>query len=177
MQTIRRHKTLAALFCAVALATIGVVWAGNEKETYSTTRAAPALIRGGVISSADSLDWSQPITTSGSGLTVFPTRGNPTVGVSARYSVDGASSAISVGLFHKTGGDVYTFMGIADVQTCTGAPGALYVDTNSEYPAGVKFYDTAGATHYEVRTTDPSVSATVRIFAWSYGADTKAAAE
>lgn len=171
---IRNHRVLFAGLLAV-LCSLGVALAGIDREAYSTVKKAPLQIRGGALDGADSLTWTSPISTAASTLSVFPTRGNPTLAVSPRFSVDSSQAIITVGLFHKSPADVYTFMGIAGVQTATGFGGGLAVDTNGEYMAPTLFFDTAGANYYEVRKTDPSATSTIRLFVWSYGADAKGA--
>ena len=145
--------------------------APENREGYNTITAAPGVIRNGALDGADSLDWTSPISTSGATLSVFKAQTNPTVAVSARMSVSGATATISVGLYHLTS-TTFTFMGVAGVQTATGGTN---IDTNGEFVAPTLFFDTAGATHYEIRKTDPSDTSTVRLIPWSYGAISKGA--
>lgn len=145
-------------------------------EAYSPMPAAPGVYRAATLDGGDSLDWSAPLDTSGTDASVFPTRGNPTVAVGAGLSVSGATATVYCGLYQRTvsnGVESWTFLGIAGVSTATGGAGTRSSGVYAN--DGLLYFDTAGASHAELRATDPSNSATLTLVPWGYGSDSRGA--
>ena len=93
--------------------------------------------------------------------------------VCPRLSTNTATCQIEVGLWSKrpTGG-TYRFMGISDVQTATATLRTYGATFLPERPL---YFPLLGATHYAIKVTDVSGSATTEVAAWTVGADSKAA--
>jgi len=157
----------------LALGCAGIVWAGVALEGYRPLVASPGEIRGAALDGDDSVNWATPLSTSGTTISVFNTSGNPTVAVSPRFSVDGGACQIKVGLY-RYNGTTYDFMGVASVTTETAKEQLVGAATwLTEQPV---FVDTSGATHYEIRITDPTpAGTTVSIRAWTFGAQSESA--
>lgn len=164
---------ILALLSALLLAAHGLVaLAAPDSEIYSELGQNLVEIRGGTLDGDDSTDVSSPISTSGSSLSVFKTRGDPTIAISARTSVNSAQVGIEVHLWRQDPRTkVYSYMAVAGIGTATGG---RTIDSNGEYVAPTLYFDSAGATHYELRQTDPTVG-TARYFTWTYGATTQRA--
>lgn len=166
----KRRPFLLVLLLGFAL--VGVAAAGVVLEGYRTLSASPGSIRGAAIDGDDSVDWATPIDTAGADRTIYPTHGDPTCAVAPRFSVDGGSCQVKVGLYRYNGA-TYDLMGVADVTTVTAGE---QVDGANWMPDRPVFVDLSGATHYEVRVSDPTpAGATVTVRAWTFGAASKRA--
>lgn len=141
------------IFVVVLLAA-AVAWAvPASQESYRKLTKTPSE---GITGQAGA--GSTTATTPG---TLVDTQGNPTVAVSVDFS--GAASdtcVVSCLLFQGS-----TFIGLTTQTATAGA----YVDAAGDNFSPLVFFDTAGATHYEVRAATPSAG-NVDIRWWSYGA-------
>lgn len=169
-----RIQTWAGILVAlVAVLLVGTLaYADRNEESYKRMHFAPAVIRGGALDGADSLDKTSPLSTAAATLSIFSTHGNPTVAVRADFSISGATSTLSCVLFNLTASSTYTFAGVAGVQTATGGTGTA---DGTLFDSPLLFFDTAGSSHYEIRKTDPSDSSTVTLTPFSYGANSQGA--
>lgn len=146
----------AKLIIAAILTTAAVAWAvPASQESYKQIAAPSELITGAT--GAESTTATTPIT--GRALA---TKGNPTVAVSVDFSgSSGDTCVVSCLLYHQT-----TFIGLS---TATATAGT-YVDAAGDNIAPLLFFDTSGATHYEIRHAAPSAG-NVDLTWWSYGAE------
>lgn len=143
---------------------IAVVLAQSYSESYGQLRKAPTAANGGIqavwVTGADSVDATAPVNTT------INTRGDPTIVVSSEHFTTSTTCAYSVLLWHRVPStDALTLLG---VQTATATAGS-YTSTGGAYVAPLIYFDSAGATEYEVRKAAPS-SGYVSYRAWSYGA-------
>lgn len=128
----------------------------GSKEYYSSLGAAPGTYRD---ASADADATNLATATN----TKTATKGNPTVAVSARFATAAATCVLTCVLYHKTADDTYTVIG---VDTATAEAGSYTL--SSLYVAPNVIFDTAGATHYEIRGAATSAGA-VTLVAWAFG--------
>lgn len=157
--TRRLYLTLfAGLLLAGGIAS--VLLAAPDQEIYAVLGEDLVQIRGGALDGDDSSSVTAPLVVSGTTKSVFLTRGDPTVMVSARLSVSGAQVGTEIHLWRQKTSTTFSYVGMASVTTATGGRN---VDLNGEFVAPMIYADTSGATHYEVRKTDPTLG-TVRYF-------------
>jgi len=153
-----RHWILFTVLAACL--SVGLL-AGAEVEHYNALTAAPAEIVTDA-TGADSTDTSTTITDRR-----LPVKSNPTVAVGVDFSGSATDTVVvSCILWHEVGG-VYTVL--PGVQTATATAGA-YLDAagGDNVANSILFFDTAGATHYEIRHAAPSAG-NVDITVWTYG--------
>lgn len=161
-----RTKLLAAF--ALALAIPLIAWAGSNSELYNPMPAVPATYRGGALDGADATTLGTPLDDAGSDASVRETLGNPNLAISARFFTASATSTLSVVKYQKTS-TTFTYLSHEDL-LFTGD--ATVTDAAGLFPAQERVFDTAGATHYEIRITDPS-SGSLTLVPWVYGAQTQ----
>lgn len=160
----------SVLLLAVALWS-ALLAAPPDQEIYALLGEDLVEIRGGALDGNDSNSVTAPLSVSGVSKSVFRTRGDPTVMVSARLSISGAKVGTELHLWRQKTPTTFSYVGVAGVSTATGGRA---VDVNGEFVAPMLYFDSSGSTHYEVRHTDPTLG-TVRYFAMTYGASTKGA--
>ena len=124
-----------------------------DTTTYSAVPIAPQQVRPGGVS--------------GTGLR------DSFVAVQTRHTISGATAQVEVGLYSlvSTGPNVYSFMGIADVQTVSST---ARDDGTGFYPLRKAYFPLDGADFYDVRVTAIS-SGDVDLKAWTVGPATAAA--
>lgn len=173
-------KRLAVILASVLAFFAGVALAGATFDAYQPIARGSSLsvYRSAGLDGddtgvgADTTAITAPIDVAGSDASIWPTWGNPTFVVSPRFSVSGATSTVRAFLWRQSASDLtsYSLMGISAITTATGGTSR---DSSSRYiHEGLLYFDTAGATHIELRKTDPS-SGTITFVPWSFGAATK----
>jgi hypothetical protein len=171
-----------ALLVALALVPwiAGVAIAATVENRYAPVRNTPnangSPSTTALASHRTIVDGAEDSTTNTTPIDPQPTGGDTQVVVAPRFSVQGASCQCELWLYQKIG-DTYTFMGIADVQTATAGDGSMArrAGASGDYlPLRPLYFDTAGADAYDPRY--PAVSSgTVNSFAWTNGAQSRAA--
>lgn len=154
MGSVKMTKRNLLVFIAV-VAIGAVAWASPaQQESYKSLPARPAEQITGA-TGADSTTATTQIADRAQEC-----RGNPTVAVQVDFSGAAADTCVvSVLLYHQT-----TFLGLT---TATATAGA-FLDAAGDNFAPLLFFETAGATHYEVRHATPSAG-NVDLTWWSYG--------
>jgi hypothetical protein len=168
----RLFALLLALFVLSPLSLIPVALA--DAEHYENLSSAPADYRLSVASpldGADSLDFSAPLKVTGNDKTVIETKGNPTLYVRVDTSVQGATVDVYAVGFVKIG-NTYRSLGCLGKSTATGGDGTRA--TGRYVHNGLLLFDTACATHVELRKADPS-SGNVSLTPWLGGYDPRGA--
>lgn len=165
---------LALLLCVV----VSVAFGGGVTEEYTNVRkdtasdhnAAPTAHRTAVDGS-DSRFWTDtPIDPQEAGT-------DPTIVVAPRWVDPAATAWVAVGLYHKTDAGVYTWSGIAYVQTLTASSDAR-ASASDKYGVlngSVMQVDTVGYGWYDVRYFDVSGANTLDSYAHTVGKRSQAA--
>lgn len=163
----RKRVALWAPLALVLMAAL--VYAQAVQENYKTvasltgTNVAPTFYR-------TALSGSDSVTYSSTPVDPQPVNGDPVLVVVPRHSAGSATAQIEVGLYHEAG-NVYSFLGVADVQTSTST---TRTDGTGYYPNAPLYFSLGAAKAYDVRVTAVSAG-TVSLKAWTMGAASKAA--
>ncbi len=157
----RKHRWLWAVLGALTLITAAVA-VPEALEIYSTVQSVAETRTN--LSSDDSLDFASPVS-------VYRTRGNPTICVTPDFDTGGATATIEVALY---GSDTGSFMGLALITTATAGTNWRVNGSDSLEDDNVLSCDSYGAPYYDVRVRDISTG-TLDLTIWSSGANSEKA--